>query len=47
LIHFSNFGCGTEVDTVEKEINTRRVDTKEMASQIIKEYKEASCDNSI
>lgn len=31
LVHFNNFGCGTAIATVEKEV-TMQVDTNEMGS---------------
>jgi hypothetical protein len=46
LVNFSNFGCGTAIKTVEKELNTK-IDTNEVGSQMHKDVKEVCCDGSI
>jgi hypothetical protein len=46
LVENSNFGCGTQVQTDEKELGTQ-VDTSEIGSQIQREVKDMCCDGSI
>jgi hypothetical protein len=41
-----NFGCGTAIQTVEKELNAK-ADTNEFGSQVFKDVKEQCCDGSI